>query len=333
MEHVRVGHDDLPGLADRRADRRRRVAVVGRRRDRQAGAADELRRTPRPGPGRAPWSGTGTAPGPTDPRRSPGGRAACSTATCPTPSGVTTTTSSPAWTASIASAWWMYGRSIPRAASPARIRGSSQAGHVRRTGLAGRRITRGGRRRGRATAPRAAAPGRLGGGAGRRCACGSDLDMERMMRFARSLAARLDRACDSSRVTTPERVDTSTPGTLSRRAKLTRESSARCPRPRCLDPRHARRPPNPTRSRGAADEPEAAAPRAGAAAAIGSLSDLPVAGLTRRRVGCSRRRSSPPGSSCCSPARSARPGGLEPRRPDRRRQRGAGRRGRRSSTS
>src|SRR6476620_10689653 len=37
--------------------------------------------------------------------------------------------SSPAWTASIAWAWWMYGRSIPRPASPARMRESSHSGH------------------------------------------------------------------------------------------------------------------------------------------------------------------------------------------------------------
>jgi hypothetical protein len=42
MEHVRVGHDDLPGGTDRRADRGRRVPVVGRRDDRQAGRAGEL---------------------------------------------------------------------------------------------------------------------------------------------------------------------------------------------------------------------------------------------------------------------------------------------------
>ena len=76
VEHVRVRHHDLPGLADRRADRRGRVAVVAGRRDLEAGVPDELRRTPPPGPGRAPWWGTGTAPGPTGPPRAPGGRAA-----------------------------------------------------------------------------------------------------------------------------------------------------------------------------------------------------------------------------------------------------------------
>jgi hypothetical protein len=34
VEHVRVGHDDLSGRTDRRADGGRRVAVVGRRDDR-----------------------------------------------------------------------------------------------------------------------------------------------------------------------------------------------------------------------------------------------------------------------------------------------------------
>ncbi len=42
VEHVRVGHDDLPGGAHRRADRGRRVAVVGRGDDRQAGCAGEF---------------------------------------------------------------------------------------------------------------------------------------------------------------------------------------------------------------------------------------------------------------------------------------------------
>ena len=85
VEHVRVGHDDLPGLADRRSDGRRGVAVVGRawrcpgRPPRRAG------RTPRPGPGPAPWWGRVRVTGRPDPRRSTGGWAARSTATCPTP--------------------------------------------------------------------------------------------------------------------------------------------------------------------------------------------------------------------------------------------------------
>ena len=90
----------------------------------------QARRTRRPGPGRAPWSGTGRGRARPDRRRSPGGPGPCSTATCPTPSGVTITTSSPAWTASIASAWWRYGRSMPRDASPDTIRGSSQRGKL-----------------------------------------------------------------------------------------------------------------------------------------------------------------------------------------------------------
>ena len=50
VEHVRVGDHDLAGLADRRPDRRRRVAVVGRRRDRRA------RRRGRAPPNSATWS-------------------------------------------------------------------------------------------------------------------------------------------------------------------------------------------------------------------------------------------------------------------------------------
>ena len=42
VEHVRVGHDDLPGGADGGPDRGRRVAVVGRRDDRQPGRRREL---------------------------------------------------------------------------------------------------------------------------------------------------------------------------------------------------------------------------------------------------------------------------------------------------
>ena len=42
MEHVRIGHDDLPGGADRGADRGRRIAVVGRGDDRQSGRRREL---------------------------------------------------------------------------------------------------------------------------------------------------------------------------------------------------------------------------------------------------------------------------------------------------
>ncbi len=42
VEHVRVGHHDLPGGSDRRPDRRRRVAVVGRGRDRQTGGGRQL---------------------------------------------------------------------------------------------------------------------------------------------------------------------------------------------------------------------------------------------------------------------------------------------------
>jgi hypothetical protein len=41
VEHVRVGHDDLPRLADRRADGRRRVAVVRGRRHVQPGGPGE----------------------------------------------------------------------------------------------------------------------------------------------------------------------------------------------------------------------------------------------------------------------------------------------------
>ena len=40
----------------------------------------------------------------------------------------TTTTSRPAWTASIASAWWVYSSAIPRRSRPALIRGSSHSG-------------------------------------------------------------------------------------------------------------------------------------------------------------------------------------------------------------
>ena len=43
IEHVRVGRDDLPRAPDRRPDRCRRVAVVGRRRDLQPGGARKLR--------------------------------------------------------------------------------------------------------------------------------------------------------------------------------------------------------------------------------------------------------------------------------------------------
>ena len=42
VEHVRVGHHDLPGRADRRPDRGRRVAVVGRGRDGQPGRRRQL---------------------------------------------------------------------------------------------------------------------------------------------------------------------------------------------------------------------------------------------------------------------------------------------------
>jgi hypothetical protein len=42
VEHVRVGHDDLPGRSDLGADRGRRVAVVGRGDDVQAGGPGQL---------------------------------------------------------------------------------------------------------------------------------------------------------------------------------------------------------------------------------------------------------------------------------------------------
>ena len=42
VEHVRVGDHDLAGRPDRRADRRRRVAVVGGRRDRHPGGRGQL---------------------------------------------------------------------------------------------------------------------------------------------------------------------------------------------------------------------------------------------------------------------------------------------------
>ena len=83
VEHVRVRDDDLARRPDRRPDRRRRVAVVGGRGDLERAGARQLRRTRRPGPGRAPSSGTGRAPAPTGPRRAPGARAARSTASCP----------------------------------------------------------------------------------------------------------------------------------------------------------------------------------------------------------------------------------------------------------
>ena len=84
VEHVRVGDHDLAGGPDGRADRGGRVAVVGRGEDRQAGGRRQARRTRPPGPGRAPWSGTGRARATPDRRRSPGGPGPCSTATCPT---------------------------------------------------------------------------------------------------------------------------------------------------------------------------------------------------------------------------------------------------------
>ena len=83
VEHVRVGDHDLAGGADGRPDRRRRVPVVGRCRDAQAGGRATARRTRPPGPGRAPWSGRGGVRGRPGPRRSPAGSAARSTATCP----------------------------------------------------------------------------------------------------------------------------------------------------------------------------------------------------------------------------------------------------------
>ena len=129
VEHVGVGDHDLAGGPDRRADGRRRVAVVGGRRDADAGRLGQSPGTRRPGPGRAPWSGRARAPARTGPRRAPGAPAARSTGSCPDAVGVTTQTSRPARTASSASAWCAYSDAMPRPASAARIRGSSQSGN------------------------------------------------------------------------------------------------------------------------------------------------------------------------------------------------------------
>ena len=84
VQHVRVADDDLAGLPDGRSDRRR--ACRRRRSPRRSTCPPPATapRTPRPGPARAPWSGRGTGPGRPDRRRSPGGPAARSRASCPT---------------------------------------------------------------------------------------------------------------------------------------------------------------------------------------------------------------------------------------------------------
>ena len=86
-QHVRVGRHDLARAPDGRPDRRRRVPVVGRRGDRAGRPPATARRTRSPGPGRAPWSGTGGAPAMPGRPRAPAGSAARSTASCPTRSG------------------------------------------------------------------------------------------------------------------------------------------------------------------------------------------------------------------------------------------------------
>ena len=131
VEHVRVRDHDLAGGPDRRADRRGRVAVVGRGRG-------STGRPPRTGsPNSATWSWPSALVGKRNSARAAGSSAiACRTGTrvaqrlarrrrrddddvlaargpprSPPPGGV-------------------YGRSMPRDASPATIRGSSHAGNV-----------------------------------------------------------------------------------------------------------------------------------------------------------------------------------------------------------
>ena len=127
VEHVRVGHDDLAGGPDGRPDR---APACRRRRSRPRSAA---RPPPTAPPNSATWSWPSALVGNRKSARDAGSSAMAwrigqrvAQRSCPTRSGVTTTTSSPAWTASIASAWWRVrpldaarARGRPRSAGPA----------------------------------------------------------------------------------------------------------------------------------------------------------------------------------------------------------------------
>ena len=134
-------------------------------------------------------------------------------------------------------------------------------------------------------APRAARPGRSSDRRGHRCASAGSPETEQMCGISGSL-----RPPWRARLT----------GWLSRAARLTP------PAARSYARRHVR----PLESRAAddaADDPaRAGAPGAGSTATAPDLAALPIAGITRRRVASSPARCLPPGSSSCSPVRSAR---------------------------
>ena len=128
VEHVRVRDHDVPGGAHRAAGVGRRVAVVGEGLQSVAERRRERRAARRAGPGRAPWWGTGRARAWTGRERRRRGRAGCSRASCPG-RGRDDDHVAPGARCSIAFAWCVYGRSMPRRASAAMMRASTPSGH------------------------------------------------------------------------------------------------------------------------------------------------------------------------------------------------------------
>ena len=132
------------------------VAVVGHRAQARARATSAASAA---GPARAPWSGRSAARCRAGRRRPTRRSAPGSRATCPTRCRSRPRRSCPARSRSIAAAWCVYSRSMPRAAMRRRDLGGQrrgQLGELRRPRRAGSRGARAGRRaRGRRRARRA----------------------------------------------------------------------------------------------------------------------------------------------------------------------------------
>ncbi len=283
MEHVRVRDHDLPGLADRRADRRRRVPVVAGRRDLEPGVLHQLPElrhlvlAERLG-GEQEQRPCRRVLGQ---RLEDGHRVAQRLAG----RGGRHHDDVPARVHGLDRVRLVGVRALDAAlrqpGPDPRVQPVRPVSVLRRRAPRG---PRGGRRRGRATAPRAAGPARPGCWRGRRCACRLRSDIEQMIELDGSLRQRGQPVCHLG---CHRPCTNRSAARRNRAARFRVDSGIERSYPRSNAP-PSRRPdpatPETATSDALAPEPGAVAPTPVAAGALGSLADLPVAGLTRRRI-------------------------------------------------
>ena len=106
VEHVGVGHHDVPAFADGGAPARRGVAVVGVDAQVDGQAVLRARSAPPAGPARAPWSGRGRGLACRAARAGAAGPAGCSRASCRSRSASRRPGAGRGAPPRTASAWW-----------------------------------------------------------------------------------------------------------------------------------------------------------------------------------------------------------------------------------